>query len=135
MFSRVKRNYCDTSWDEGEYEFYMPTRERIDGANMQFYRVIVKVVPEIDRETIRREHRALLKPRIKPAGVMDSELVVFVAPRRTEKGIKERQFLRGFRHRRVNDNHYSWLTAIIINKAPEICMKRLLVLGLGSALA
>jgi len=123
VFSGMKRNYCTTLWDESIYEVYIPTRENVE-CNVQYYRVIVKVVPEVDRDVINRERLELRRQVIKPAGVVDSELIAIIAPRRSGEARRRGEFFRGFRH--------AWrpgyLTVIIVDGSPEECMRRLLKL-------
>jgi len=123
VFSRVKRNYCATLWDEGIYEVYTPTRENIE-CNMQYYRIVVKVVPEADQDAISKELLELRRQVIKPAGVVDSELIAIIAPRRSREAGRRGEFFRGFRHAR----RPGYLTAIIVDGSPEECMRRLLKL-------
>lgn len=118
MDARMVRNYCYTSWKDGEYEFYIPTRASLSN-HMQYYRVIVKVLPELDGQTARDHVADMLRQRVKPAGIVDSELIVFVAPR-----CKTRGFWRGFKH--VKKKGY--LCAIVIRKEPERVMKTILEL-------
>jgi len=120
VMARMARNYCATDWENGVYEVYIPVRERLDGANMQYYRIVVKVVPEVDPWIARDEAKRLSEnPLYPPLGVVDSELVAIVAPRRKARG-----FIRGFRH--IQKRGY--LTAVIISKVPEFTFKRLLTL-------
>ncbi len=127
MTAKLRRNQVTTDWQQGEYEFYMPTRAEEERDCLQFYRIIVKVLPKLDRQTIDKSLLEMQKPRLSPVGSIDSELIVFVAPYRSETARQERQSwryggkLRGFRH--VKKNGY--LTAIIINPSPLICLKRL----------
>lgn len=118
MDARMVRNYCYTSWKDGEYEFYIPTRASLSN-HMQYYRIIVKVLPKLDGKTARDHVADMLRQRVKPVGIVDSELIVFVAPR-----CKTRGFWRGFKH--VKKKGY--LCAIVIRKEPERVMKTILEL-------
>lgn len=123
MDARMPRNYCTTQWQNGTYEVYIPTRSNMEN-NIQYYRITVKVLPELDWETVKEQLPDSMRQTIRPNGIVDSELIVFIAPKRSEKARKERQFLRGFRHIKKR----GYLTAIVINPIPEICMKRMLTL-------
>lgn len=130
MISRVKKNQVNTNWSSGEYEAYLPTQENMD-RNMNHYRIMVKVLPEVDRDIIKAHLKDLMRPRVQPCGAIDSELIVFVAQKRTDKGIRERQFLRAFNHSppiHLNFRTPGYRTAIIISKVPEIIVKRLLMI-------
>ena len=122
MDTRMTRNYCITKWSEGIYEVNMPTFPRIDGGNLGFSRIIIKVLPEIDRQAAHEQAIECFEQHIKPAGVIDSELIVLVAPKRSAKARKERQFIRSFKH----EKKPGYLTAVVINPVPEICLKRIL---------
>jgi hypothetical protein len=120
VYARMARNYCATDWKNRVYEVYIPTQENVE-FNMQYYHVVVRVLPELDSESYME---ALEQPvRLQtPPGIIDSELICIIAPKRSERAKKEKQFIRG---RRVRPG---WLTTAIINPIPEICMKRLLTL-------
>jgi hypothetical protein len=122
MDARMARNYCTTKWSEGIYEVDLPTAAHIDGGNLGYYRIIIKDLPEIDRQAAHEQAIECFEQHVKPAGVIDSELIVLVAPKRSAKARKERQFIRGFKHEKTP----GYLTAIVINPVPEICMKRIL---------
>lgn len=124
LMAHLRRNQVTTRWKEGEYECYIPTRLEAERDCLQFFRIIVKTMPEVDHETVRREVIDLQRARLRPVGSVDSELIVMVSPRRSQKARSERQFLRGFRHVK----HKGFLTAIIVNPSPLICMKRLYTL-------
>lgn len=121
--ARMPHNQVVTNWQDGKYEVYIPTRDSLD-RNMQYYRVVIHVVPELDRDLAKRESITLQTPLNIPNGIIDSELQVVVAPTRTAKARKERQFLRGFRH--IPKPGY--LTAVVVCKIPEIAFKRILTL-------
>lgn len=123
MDARMPRGYFVTNRSMGIYEVYFPTRASL-GSNMQYYRIVIKVVPELSHEQVKAESKTLTIRQCQPNGIVDSELVCLIAPKRSEKARKERQFLRGYRHVKK----LGYLTAIIINPVPEICMKRLLML-------
>lgn len=130
VFSRVKHNYVHTDWENGIFEAYLPTNQHPDH-NMSYYRIMVKVLPALDKDIIKDVLPDLTRPRITPAGRIDSETIVFVAPRRTDKGIRERQYLRAFNHTPptwLNCKTPGFKTVIILNKVPEIAMKRLLMI-------
>lgn len=123
FMAKMPRNYAFTNWRKGIYEVYIPTRDE-PACNLQYYRVAVKILPELDRDISKTESAAMRKLQIRPNGVLDSELIVLMAEKRSEKAKKERQFLRGFKH--VKKPGY--LTAQIITNIPEIAFKRMLTL-------
>jgi len=127
MTANLNRNQVTTGWKEGEYECYIPTRLESERDCLQFYRIIVKVLPKLDRQTINESLEKMQQPRLNPIGSVDSELIVYIAPYRSERARREGQTwryggkLRGFRHIKKK----GYLTAIIVNPSPLICLKRL----------
>jgi len=121
--ARMPRGYFVTNRNMGIYEVYIPTRSNRN-VNMQYYRIVIKVVSELDHDLVKAESKTVRIRQVQPNGIVDSELICLIAPKRSEKAREERQFLRGFRHIKKQ----GYLTAIIINPVPEICMKRLLML-------
>ena len=123
FFARMRCNYCTTNWQEGIYEVYIPTRENMEW-NMQYYHIIVKVLPEMDVEAVKAELGRLEKGQITLVGIKDSELIAFIAPHRSQKERLLNTKFRGFRHAPKR----GYLTATIITPWPEQAFKRLLTL-------
>lgn len=136
--ARMKRGYFVNNRSDGVYEVYIPTQASLD-SNMQYYRVTIKVLREVDYDIVHAETKTLLAAKqVIPNGKVDSELFAFIAPRRSiraqtttpktakQKGnkCKRGKFLRGFRH----VNKLGYLTGIFVNPIPERCIKRLLQL-------
>ena len=128
-FARVRRRFYHLDWEEDVAEEYIPIAPD-QGRNMSYLRVAVKVVPQLDRETIEELLPSLATPKTRIPGILDSELLVFVAPKLSKNQLQRvkrdfwRGLLRAFRHK-PKPGH---LTAVIINNSPEICLKRLLSL-------
>jgi hypothetical protein len=118
--ARMVKNYCATDQVNGFFEVYIPTRDNVD-FNMQYYHIVVKVVPELDFESLREAYETPVR-LTSPQGIIDSELVAVIAPKRSVKARIEKQRFEG---RRVRSG---WFNAVIVNPIPEICMKRLLTL-------
>jgi len=116
FMSRMPCNYCKTDWKDGVYEVHIPTREDPE-FNMAYYRIIVKVLPELDMETAKQESQKLQASLNPPMGYKDSELIVLVSPK-----LKKRGFLRAFKHVK----RPGFLTGLFVTKVPEIAFKRLL---------
>lgn len=114
--ARMSQNYVFTDWQKGVYEVFIPTRED-PTANLSFFRIAIKVLEKADSETVKAESTAMQRPFKMPMGIIDSELIVLVAPH-----LKRRGFIRGFRH--VNKKGY--LTAVVVSTIPEIAFKRIL---------
>lgn len=127
IFARMRKPYFKSDFSEGYYEIYIPTFEDPEGLNMRYYRIAIQVLPELDNDIMRREELKLRKTKVcdgnGPAGSVDSELLVLIAPHRSAKGIEENQFLRSHR---TYPQVKGYLTAAIIQKIPETVVKRLL---------
>jgi len=106
MVARVRRNYSEPYFDDALYEFYIPIQAHKE-VNMTWFRVCVKVVPEISQEKARELAVDLMKPRMKPAGIVDSELIAIISPTRVG-------YVHGFKHVPLKGH----LTAIICNRNP-----------------
>lgn len=119
--ANMNRNYVSTDWKNGVYEVFIPTFSHAE-LNMNYYRVVVKVIPEADRMVVREEAENIHAPICKPLGVIDSETMFIVAPRRTLTARKQRQFVYGLR------KSVGHMVCPIICNVPEICVKRILVL-------
>jgi len=120
MDARMTQNYCITKWSEGIYEMHIPTFARIDGGNLGFFRVIIKVLPEIDSQAAHEQAIECFKRHVSPAGVVDSELICLVAPRKSARAWRRKEgLIRGFKQARKP----GYLTGVFIGP-PEICMFR-----------
>ena len=121
MDARMTRNYCITKWSEGIYEVYVPTFARVDGGNLGFWRIIIKVLPEIDTQAAHEQGIDCFEQHIKPAGVVDSELICLVAPRKSARAWRRKEkLIRGFKQ----EPKPGYLTGVFIGP-PEICMLRI----------
>jgi len=118
FMAKMSRNYAHTDWPKGIYEVYIPTRDD-PAMNLRYYRIVIKVLPNIDAESAHVESVIQQAPQQTPMGIVDSELIVLVAPH-----LKRRGFIRGWRHIK----HPGYLTAVVVSKIPEIAFKRILTL-------
>jgi len=84
VYSEVKRPYYYVDHDSGILEFYVPTCLNGEGF-MQYNRIVVRVLPELDLEVWNSERRSLEHPFTSPAGLIDSESIFLVAPSATEE--------------------------------------------------
>lgn len=121
MDARMTQNYCVTKRSEGIYEIHIPTFARIDGGNLGFFRIVIKVLPEIDKQSAREEALECCKRHVDPSGVVDSELICLVAPKKSARAWRQNEgLIRGFKHARKP----GYLTGVFIGP-PEICMFRI----------
>jgi len=124
VWSFIKRSYYICKHDLGLAEYYIPTCVNQDGL-MQYHRVVVSVLPELDQEVFDAEVRRMLKPFILPAGKIDSCTVFVVAPRTTKtQKMKVKQF--GRKAMVKISRIPKGLAMPIIVKEPEIAFKKLL---------
>jgi hypothetical protein len=101
--ANMTRAYNTTDWQNGIYEPYLPPSTHPD-LGMNYSRIVIKVVKEISQESAKELSLQLYTPLCKPAGVLDSELIVLVS-------WKRRGWTRAFRH--CKDKGY--LTAIFVD--------------------
>lgn len=114
--AKLHHNQCFTDWQKGVYEVFIPTRDNVEH-NLSYYRIAIKVLPEISQETKLTEAQALSNLIKQPLGIVESELLILIAPRQNKWGL-----VRGFKH--VNKPGY--FTAVFVNKSPEIVWKRVM---------
>ena len=116
--NKLHRNQCQTDWQNGVYECYIPTRDSAD-SNLSHYRIAIKVLDCIDHETKKPEAYKLCEHLKDPEGNIESELLILIAPRQLRYGL-----VRAFKHR----NLPGYFTAVVVNSSPEIVWKRVLCL-------
>jgi len=115
--ARVPCNYTKVFWDECLLETYIPVIAHSE-MNLRYHRVVVKVVPEISQKEAKELAVDLMRQRQSPNGIVDSESIFIISPRR--KG-----WTHGFRHWKLR----GYQTCIIVSKNPLEAiklMKRLL---------
>jgi len=121
MHARMTRSYHTTEWNEGVYEVNIPTFVHLDGNNLGYSRIIIKVLPEIDTQTAHEQAIECFRHRADPAGVIDSELICLVAPRKSARAWRRKEkLIRGFKQ----EPKPGYLTGVFIGP-PEICMLRI----------
>jgi hypothetical protein len=121
FFAKMNQNYTTTDWQNGTFETYIPTRDQTHG--LSYYRIAIKLVPEIDKQTLHEEAQKLQQPMHSPTGQLDSELQIIISPK-----LKKWGFLHAFRH--VQKKGY--LTNVYITRShnqtlpPEVLWVRIL---------
>ena len=136
-FATMRKPYYYCDFEQGIYEVYIPTV--IDALNrMHYWRIIVKVYSEIDKESIDLNQSNLQTPYCRPVGVIDSETVCHLAQQTTPEhkhkmkclwkaGGRRAWFkglLRGFKHSKKR----GYFTPVVVHQSPDIAVKRLLSL-------
>ena len=114
--AKLHHNQCFTDWQKGVYEIFIPTRDNVEH-NLSYYRIAIKVLPEISQELKLTEAQALSNLIKQPLGIVESELLILIAPRQNKWGL-----VRGFKHL----NKPGYFTAVFVNKSPEIVWKRVM---------
>jgi hypothetical protein len=114
--AKLHHNQCFTDWRKGVYEVFIPTHDNVEH-NLGYYRIAIKVLPEISQEAKLTEVQSLSNLIKQPLGIVESELLVLIAPRQNKWGL-----VRGFKHA----NKPGYFTAVFVNKSPEIIWKRVM---------
>lgn len=120
MFARVRSPTFYSDMDSGVFEVCLPTLMDVE-ENMGYYRIVIQVIPELSNENKREYANSLKKPFKRPMGRIDSEFIVLVAPTRTLKAKRERQFVRGYRQKA------GFMVGTFLSKVPEIVVKNILI--------
>lgn len=139
FYGRMPRPYSFSDWENGVYEFYVPTFADSE-RNMKYHRIVVRTMPYLDKKIMMKESQGLAKPQGNtPNGIVDSETRFIVARElspagkrlwhedagRVKMGLKKLKqwFIKAFYSRQEN-----LMVVPIICKVPEITVKRLLTL-------
>ena len=96
VYACVRRPYIHVDWDQGLAEYYVPTA--LNGENiMQYHRIVVSIYPYMDHGLEKSELVRLKMPIKPPAGRIDSESIILVAPKVSDSYARERR--RSIRYR------------------------------------
>jgi hypothetical protein len=124
VYSYVKAAYYTCKFDVGVAEYHVPTV--LNGENfMQYYRIAISVVPELDEETYWSEALRLVKVISPPMGWNDSGTIFIVAPKVTRKHafqVWKEKHKGMLKIKRVA----GWLVIPIVSPSPEVALKKLL---------
>jgi hypothetical protein len=124
VYAHARRPYYMCNHDLGLAEYYVPTVLNGEGF-MQYHRIVVSVVPELDRETYEDEIVRLFRPLSRPMGLIDSTTIFVVAPK-----VSRLHAFRLWRDRlkaRLKIKRFHGAFCIpIISPCPEIAFKRLM---------
>jgi len=106
----AKMNQCYTTTDRENavYETYMPTADNPYG--LGFYRIAIKIVPEVNSTTFHQEAEKLRTPLHTPMGQLDSELQIIISPKLSRWG-----FIRAYKHNKKP----GYLSTIYITKTKD----------------
>jgi hypothetical protein len=124
IYGYVKRAYYTCNFDVGVAEYYVPTV--LNGENfMQCHRIVVVVLPELDKETYESEIVRLISPLSPPLGFIDSTTIFVVAPKVTRKHalmVLKEKFKAMLKIKRVA----GCFAIPIVSPVPEIAFKKLI---------
>ena len=107
FFQKMNQCYCTTDAENATYETYIPTADVV-GHGLSYYRIVLKLIPEVDNQRFREEVEKLRTPLRQVPGVIDSELIIVLSPKLSKWG-----FIRAFRHIKKP----GYLSSIFITKA------------------
>jgi hypothetical protein len=114
--AKLHHNQCRTDWQKGVYEIFIPTRDSVN-SNLEYYRIAIQVLPENSDSAKRQQAYRLQQDTERPHGIVESELLILIAPRQDRWGL-----VRGFKH----DQRRGYFTAVFTNRSPEIVWKRVI---------
>lgn len=100
FYAKMTQNYTTTDWQNATFETYIPTQDATHG--LSYYRIAIKILPEIDNQTFHQEAEALRTPLHMPPGELNSEFQVIISPK-----LKKWGFIRSYRHRRDKKGYIS----------------------------
>ncbi|MCD6325146.1 hypothetical protein J7L97_02530 [Candidatus Bathyarchaeota archaeon] len=123
VYGNVKRPYGYYDFDQGIREAYIPTV--LNGENlMQFNRIVMSILPELDEEIYEGEIKRLLRPFTSPMGIIDSTTIFIVAPKCTEE--HRRKVARLKRKAMLRTKRYgSTFVYPIISPIPEVAFRKI----------
>jgi hypothetical protein len=114
--SKLHANQTYTDWQNGRYEVYIPSRDNPE-YNLNYSRIAIQIQELNSNDTKHAEAYKLMEPIKQPFGLVDSELLILIAPHQDRWGL-----VKGFKHR----NKPGYFTAVFTNTSPEIIWKRVL---------
>jgi hypothetical protein len=124
IYANVRRAYYTCNFDVGVAEYHVPTV--LNGENfMQYYRIAISIVPELDEDTYWSEALRLVKVISPPMGWNDSGTIFIVAPKVTRKHafkVWKEKHKGMLKIKRVA----GWLVIPIVSPSPEVALKKLL---------
>jgi hypothetical protein len=123
VYSCVRRAYYTCFFDLKFAEYYVPTV--LNGNTMQYHRVAVHIVPELDDEKYEQAIEYIRKPVNPPAGKIDSNTVFIVAPKVTRRHAFKvwKEKLNGMLKIKRKGN---CMAIPIVSNIPEIAFKKLI---------
>lgn len=116
--AKLKHNQSTVIWEDDVYEVYIPTFDS-PNYNLKYYRIIIKILPEISNKTKREEAIKLTKRIRQPLGEVESELICLVAYKQDKPGI-----VKGFKH----STQKGYFTGVFVSsqRSPDLIWKRIL---------
>lgn len=120
VYASVRRPYYHRDDEQDIFEFYIPTFST-PAWNMKYYRIAVKIVPEMNHAEFKNEVDALRPIKAfggrGPAGTIDSETICVISQR------AKFPWPRGYRQ---NPGKKGYMAYAFVDRIPERATKRLL---------
>jgi len=122
VYGSVKRGYYMCNFDDAVAEYYIPTA--LNGENfMQFHRIAVSILPEVDEDIYDGEARRLITPFTSPAGIVDSVTIFVVAPKVTKSHALKVKQLKHKAMLKIKRKGKAFIIPIV-SPIPEVAFKR-----------
>jgi hypothetical protein len=124
IYANVRRAYYTCRFDVGVAEYYVPTVLNGEGF-MQCHRIVVMVLPELDKDRYEGEIVRLISPLSEPLGIIDSTTIFVVAPKVTRQHafkVWKEKFKAMLKIKRIA----GCFAIPIVSSAPEVAFKKLL---------
>jgi hypothetical protein len=111
------------NFNDAVAEYYVPTA--LNGENfMQFHRIAVAVLPEIDERIYDGEINRLITPFTSPMGILDSDTIFVVAPKVTREHALRVKQLKHKAMLKIKRKGKAFIIPIV-SPIPEIAFKKL----------
>jgi hypothetical protein len=123
IYGNMKRAYYMCNFNDAVAEYYVPTA--LNGENfMQFHRITVAVLPEIDERIYDGEINRLITPFTSPMGIVDSTTIFVVAPKVTREHALRVKKLKHKAMLKIKRKGKAFIIPIV-SPIPEIAFKKL----------
>jgi hypothetical protein len=124
IYANIRRAYYTCRFDVGVAEYYVPTVLNGEGF-IQCHRIVVMVLPELDKDRYEGEIVRLISPLSEPLGIIDSTTIFVVAPKVTRQHafkVWKEKFKAMLKIKRIA----GCFAIPIVSSAPEVAFKKLL---------
>jgi len=123
VYGCVKRPYYMCNFDDAIAEYYVPTALNCESF-MQFHRIVISILPEIDEAIYESELKRLLIPFTSPMGLIDSTTIFVISPKVTNKHKLKVKLLKHKAMLKIKRNGRTFIIPIV-SHIPEIAFKKI----------